>query len=81
MKYRVEFHSYFKDITETGESFFDMPEGATLGELIENVEIRFPKLREMKRSMLMAVGVEYERKEYVLKEGDEVSLFPPVQGG
>jgi molybdopterin converting factor small subunit len=31
--------------------------------------------------MLIAVGVDYQKGDYVLKEGDEVSLFPPVQGG
>jgi molybdopterin converting factor small subunit len=29
----------------------------------------------------MAVGVEYQTQDYLLREGDEVSLFPPVQGG
>jgi molybdopterin converting factor small subunit len=42
---------------------------------------RFPKLEPMRRSTLLAVGVEYEGREYVLRPGDEVSLFPPVQGG
>jgi molybdopterin converting factor small subunit len=41
----------------------------------------FPKLGAMKKSTLLAVGVEYQSRDYVLKEGDEVSLFPPVQGG
>ena len=31
--------------------------------------------------MLVAVGVDYQKPDYLLKEGDEVSLFPPVQGG
>jgi molybdopterin converting factor small subunit len=35
----------------------------------------------MQRSLLMAVGVDYQPRDYVLKEGDVVSLFPPVQGG
>jgi molybdopterin converting factor small subunit len=35
----------------------------------------------MRNSTLIAVGVDYQEKSYVLKEGDEVSLFPPVQGG
>jgi molybdopterin converting factor small subunit len=35
----------------------------------------------MERSMLVAVGVDYQPKDYILKNGDEVSLFPPVQGG
>ena len=35
----------------------------------------------MRKSALMAVGVDYQHRGYVLKAGDEVSLFPPVQGG
>jgi molybdopterin converting factor small subunit len=30
---------------------------------------------------LVAVGVDYQAGDYVLAPGDEVSLFPPVQGG
>ena len=40
-----------------------------------------PKIRPLERSMLKAVGVEYQDVNYRLREGDEVSLFPPVQGG
>ena len=42
---------------------------------------RFPKLRGGEKSTLVAVGVEYAAKDQVLREGDEVSVFPPVQGG
>jgi molybdopterin converting factor small subunit len=35
----------------------------------------------MRKATLMAVGVDYQSRTYVLREGDEVSLFPPVQGG
>jgi molybdopterin converting factor small subunit len=31
--------------------------------------------------MLLAVGVDYQDRKYILQDGDEVSLFPPVQGG
>ena len=31
--------------------------------------------------LLVAVGVDYQGRDYVLQEGDEVSIFPPVQGG
>ena len=81
MKFAVQFHSYFKDLTGTSESVFDMAEGAKLGDLIARVQERFPKLKGLERSTLTAVGVEYQRPEYVLRPGYEVSLFPPVQGG
>jgi len=35
----------------------------------------------MKNSTLKAVGVNYQMDEFMLSDGDEVSLFPPVQGG
>ena len=81
MKIRVQFFSYFKDLTgceETVESFSD---GATLGALHDKLMTEFPKLAAMKKSTFIAVGVDYQPRDYVLQDGDEVSLFPPVQGG
>ena len=43
--------------------------------------MEFPKLAAMEKSTLIAVGVDYQTRDYVLKDGDEVSFFPPVQGG
>ena len=57
------------------------PTGSTLGDLFERLVVRFPKLAAMQKATLMAVGVDYQDRTYVLREGDEVSLFPPVQGG
>jgi molybdopterin converting factor small subunit len=56
-------------------------DGATIGELLESVFSAKPQLRAMHKSMLVAVGVEYQDRQYVLRPGDEISLFPPVQGG
>ena len=81
MRVTVSFYSYFKDLTACSQVTETLPEGGTLGELLQKVTARFPGLAAMQKSMLMAVGVEYQDRRYVLKEGDEVALFPPVQGG
>jgi len=81
MRITVCFHSYFKDLTGCAETTEALPDGVTLGALHEKLAARFPKLAAMKNSTLVAVGVDYQPRDYVLKEGDEVSLFPPVQGG
>ena len=81
MQIRVCFHSYFKDLTGCEDCVEDVPSGTTLEALLAQTRQRFPKLEQMKRSTLAAVGVDYEAPDYLLKEGDEVSLFPPVQGG
>ncbi|HVY70743.1 MAG TPA: MoaD/ThiS family protein [Verrucomicrobiae bacterium] len=81
MTIRVRFWSYFKDFAG-GEAMAEtLPEGTTVGELHARLMERLPKLREFQKSTLVAVGVDYARPEQVLKDGDEVSFFPPVQGG
>ncbi len=81
MTVRVQFWSYFKDLTGCAQASEELPAGATLGDLIGRLHARFPKLAAMEKSTLIAIGVEYQSRDYVLKDGDEVSLFPPVQGG
>lgn len=81
MNIRVTFYSYFKELAGVANTTEELPEGDTVGALHGRLIVRFPKLAAMERSTLLAVGVDYQTRDYVLKEGDEVSLFPPVQGG
>ena len=81
MRVTIRFYSYFKDLTGCSETTEELPAGGTLGSLFERLTARFPNLAAMQKATLMAVGVEYQNRSYILREGDEVSLFPPVQGG
>jgi len=81
MQIPVHFYSYFKDLTGCAQTSESVDDGGTLKDLLKKLFQRFPKLTSMERSMLVAVGVDYQPRDYILKEGDEVSLFPPVQGG
>ena len=77
----VLFHSFLKELTGCESASESLPAGSTLGSLLERVFDRYPQLEPAQKSMLTAVGVDYQKGDYVLKDGDEVSLFPPVQGG
>ena len=81
MQIQVQFWSYFKDLTGCARASEKLAAGATIGDLLRRLHTRFPKLVAMQNSTLIAVGVEYQARDFVLKDGDEVSLFPPVQGG
>jgi len=81
MRVTVCFYSFLKDVAGCGQTAETLPAGSTLNDLFRTLGARFPKLAAMQKSTLMAVGVDYQDRNYVLKEGDEVSLFPPVQGG
>ena len=81
MTVQVNFFSYFKDLTGVSEVTLELPPGSTIADLQSRLFVHYPKLEAMKRSTLIAVGVEYQGRDYTLKEGDRVSFFPPVQGG
>jgi len=78
---KVIFYSYFKDLTGCAQTSEEVRPGSTVQDLIRALAARFPRLAAMDKSMLVAVGFEYQGRAYLLNQGDEVSLFPPVQGG
>jgi molybdopterin converting factor small subunit len=81
MTIRVQFFSYFKDLAGCDHAVEQLPEGARVGDLMQQVMRRFPRLRDAERCTLIAVGVDYAGRDRVLVDHEEVSLFPPVQGG
>jgi molybdopterin converting factor small subunit len=81
MRVTVCFYSYFKDLAGCARLTETLPDGSTLDDLFQTLAVRLPKLAAMRKSPLMAVGVDYQDRNYVLKADDEVSFFPPVQGG
>lgn len=81
MSVTVHFYSYFKELTGCATTAEEVVPGSTIAELQRQLGARFPKLAAMQNSTLIAVGVDYQPKTYALQEGDEVSFFPPVQGG
>jgi molybdopterin synthase catalytic subunit len=81
VKVEVQFFSYFKDVAGCSAISEELPERATVRQLMERVHERFPKLAPAARSTLVAIGLEYASPDQILKDGDQVSLFPPVQGG
>ncbi len=80
-KYPVHFYSYFKEFTGCPEATVELVAGATIQDLLVEVNRHFPRMAGLQDSLLIAVGVEYQGRNYQLQPGDEVSLFPPVQGG
>ncbi len=77
----VRYWSWFRDITGTDHEQFDLPAGTRVAGILEVVHRKHPRLAAARQSTLVAVGLDYQTSEFALKEGDEVSLFPPVQGG
>ena len=81
MKLQVQFFSRLRDLAGMSVVDLEVPDHATAGDLLEVVYAREPALREWDKSILVAAGVEFVERDYVLNPGDEISIMPPVQGG
>ena len=81
MKIQVQFFSRLRDLAGHSEIDLDVQEGTTAADLLTMLYARTPALREWDKSILVASGVEFVGRDYILQRGDNISIMPPVQGG
>ena len=81
MQVRVLFFGILKDLAGRSSDSIAVPEGATLGDVLEHYENRIPELKRMLPSLAISVNQEYSNSEMKLHANDEVALLPPVSGG
>jgi MoaD family protein len=81
MKVHVQFFSRLRDLAGLSEMEIEIPEGTKAADLLETLYTQKPTLRDWDKSILVARGVEFIGRDYVLKSGDQISIMPPVQGG
>lgn len=81
MNVHVQFFSRLRDLAEVSEMDLELPEATRVAELLEILYARTPALRDWDKSILVAAGVEFVDRDYVLQANDQISIMPPVQGG
>ena len=81
MKVQVHFFSRLRDLVGASEMDFEVPERTTAGDLLDTVYSKTPALRDWDKSILVASGLDFVERDYVVKPDDEISIMPPVQGG
>jgi MoaD family protein len=81
MKIQIQFFSRLRDLAGRSEMEIDLPEGTTVGQLLGTLYAETPSMREWDNSLLVASGVEFVNRDYVIRAGDQISIMPPVQGG
>jgi len=81
MNVRVQFYAQLRDLVGASEFNIDLPDKATVGELLAKVYEQTPALCSRDKSILIGVGVEFVDRNYQLEAGEVISIMPPVQGG
>ena len=81
MRVQVQFFSHLRDLASTSELEVDLPQGASVHNLLQKLYSEKPALASADKTILTAAGLEFVGRDYQLNDGDEVSIMPPVQGG
>jgi molybdopterin converting factor subunit 1 len=77
----VRLFARYRELAGTGTLELDVPANSTALDVFDHVADRFPDMRAMRASTLMAVDADFVRPETELRDGEELALMPPVSGG
>jgi len=81
MQVKVLFFGQLKDVVGAAEDRVELPEGASVEDLLAHYRKRFPRWEQFRPSLAVAVNQEYAESGARLNGGDEVAFLPPVSGG
>jgi molybdopterin synthase catalytic subunit len=81
VRIRVLFFGVLRDVVGLREDSVEIPEGGQLESVFEHYATRFPRIREMSASLVLALNQSFSELSAPLAEGDEVAFLPPVSGG
>jgi len=81
MRVRVLFFGMLREVVGLPSEDAEFPPGADLRAVFENYAARYPRLRELAPSIVVARNQEFAQLSAAIAEGDEVAFLPPVSGG
>lgn len=81
MKIRIVGFAAAREAMGVAGAEVELAEGATVGAALDAAVARWPGLEAMRERLAVAVEMGYVEAGYVLGDGDEVALIPPVSGG
>jgi len=81
MRVRVLFFGMLKDVAGTSSEVVELPECASIQDLLAHYSAENPRLKEALCSSAVALNRQYANVDAQLKPGDEIALLPPVSGG
>jgi MoaE-MoaD fusion protein len=81
MRIRVLFFGTLKDAAGRSDETLELPEPASVRDLLAHYQARIPAIEGLLPSLAVAVNQQYADQDARLKPEDEVALLPPVSGG
>ncbi len=77
----IQLFASLKDAAKTSQIAIEIPENATVAQLLDAVAREFPDMKKWLPHCRVAVNEEYASNGQIVRDGDEIALIPPVSGG
>jgi len=81
MRVRVLFFGMLKELAGKSAEEIELPETASLANVIAHYEAILPRFQSLLPSLAFAVNQRYAVRDTKLTQNDEVAMLPPVSGG
>lgn len=81
MKIKTRYFAIVREALGKSEEVRDVPDGATAGDLLNEITREVPRLSSLGRMAMLMVNQEYVEPSHMLQDGDEFVVIPPVSGG
>ena len=82
MQVTVKLFASYRELAGASETILDLPEGATVAAALEALAGRYPEAgARLLAAPLAACNLRHVPVDHVLRDGDELAVFPPVSGG
>jgi molybdopterin converting factor subunit 1 len=81
MRVRVLFFGMLRDLVGRPSEESDFPPGADLRAVFDRYAERYPPVRQLAPSIVVARNQEFAELSTPVSEGDEIAFLPPVSGG
>jgi molybdopterin converting factor subunit 1 len=78
---KILFFATLRDYVGSKSVELEIPEGTTIGGLMDMLATTYPRLEKVKESMMAAINREYAAEMQVIPLAAEIAFFPPVSGG
>ena len=81
MKITVKMFGRYKSIMGANTIEINITKGYTIWHVIDSLVKKYPRLEKEKKFILVSHNQMYATLETIIKDGDEITLSPPIVGG
>lgn len=81
IKITILYFAQTSDITGKKIEKTKVKSNTNISDLFFQLITRYPRLKEIEKSLQISVNRKIVKKNFEIKDGDEIALLPPISGG